>query len=50
MLHEYHVIYSVQYYHWFHITAVGFGTYYHGYGGTILYVFRGNPFQAYSLE
>jgi hypothetical protein len=28
MLHEYHVIYSVQYYLRFHITAVGLGTYY----------------------
>jgi hypothetical protein len=28
MLHEYHVIYSVNYYPWFHITVVGLGTYY----------------------
>jgi hypothetical protein len=28
MLHEYHVIYSVRYYLWFHISAVGLGTYY----------------------
>jgi hypothetical protein len=28
MLHEYHVIYSVRYYLWFHVTAVGIGTYY----------------------
>jgi len=30
MLHKYHVIYSVQYHPWFHITAVGLGTYYPG--------------------
>jgi hypothetical protein len=34
MLHEYHIIYSVRYYPWFLVTAVGLGTYYHGYGGT----------------
>jgi hypothetical protein len=28
MLHEYHVIYSVQYYPRLHIIAVGLGTYY----------------------
>jgi hypothetical protein len=28
MLHEYHGIYSVQYYPRFHVTAVGLGTYY----------------------
>jgi hypothetical protein len=28
MLYEYHVIYSVRYYPRFHVTAVGFGTYY----------------------
>jgi hypothetical protein len=28
MLHEYHVIYSVRYYLWLHVTAVGLGTYY----------------------
>jgi hypothetical protein len=28
MVHEYHVIYSVQYYPRFHVTAVGLGTYY----------------------
>jgi hypothetical protein len=28
MLHEHHVIYSFRYYPRFHITAVGFGTYY----------------------
>jgi hypothetical protein len=28
MLHEYHVIYSVQYYPQFHVTVVGLGTYY----------------------
>jgi hypothetical protein len=28
MLHEYHVIYSVQYHPRFHVTAVGLGTYY----------------------
>jgi len=28
MLHEYHVIYNVQYYPWFSITVVGLGTYY----------------------
>jgi hypothetical protein len=27
MLHEYHVIYSVRYYLWFHVTTVGLGTY-----------------------
>jgi hypothetical protein len=27
-LHEYHVIYNVLYYLWFHITAVGLRTYY----------------------
>jgi hypothetical protein len=37
MLHEYHVIYSVRYYPRFHITAVGLGTYYPGYGGTPAY-------------
>jgi hypothetical protein len=28
MLHEYHVIYSVRYYLWFHVIAVGVGTYF----------------------
>jgi len=28
VLHKYHVIYSIQYYPWFHVTAVGLGTYY----------------------
>jgi len=28
MLHEYHVMYSVQYYPWSHITVVGLGTYF----------------------
>jgi hypothetical protein len=28
MSHEYHIIYSVQYYPRFHVTAVGLGTYY----------------------
>jgi hypothetical protein len=28
MLHEYHAIYSVRYYPWFYVTAVGLGTYY----------------------
>jgi hypothetical protein len=27
MLHEYHVVYSVQYYPRFHVTAVGLGMY-----------------------
>jgi hypothetical protein len=26
MLNEYHVVYSVRYYPWFHLTAVGLGT------------------------
>jgi hypothetical protein len=34
MLHKYHVIYSVQYYLWFHVTVVGLGTITDGYGGT----------------
>jgi hypothetical protein len=28
MLHEYHVIYSIQYYQRFHATVVGLGMYY----------------------
>jgi hypothetical protein len=28
LLHEDHVVYSVRYYPWFHITAVRLGTYY----------------------
>jgi hypothetical protein len=28
MFNEYHVIYSVRYYPWFHVTTVGLGTYY----------------------
>jgi len=28
MLDEYHVTYSIRYYAWFHVTAVGLGTYY----------------------
>jgi hypothetical protein len=34
MLHEYHVVYSVQYYSWFHVTAVGLGNIPRRYGGT----------------
>jgi hypothetical protein len=37
MLHEYHVIYSVRYYPWFHVTAVGLGTYYQWIRGTPVY-------------
>jgi hypothetical protein len=32
MLHEYHVMYSVQYYPRFHVAAVGLGTYTRRYG------------------
>jgi hypothetical protein len=37
MLPEYHVIYSVRYYTRFHVTAVGFGTYYPWIWGTAVY-------------
>jgi hypothetical protein len=40
MLHEYHVIYSIQYYLRFHVTAVGLGTYYRGYRSTPVYQSR----------
>jgi len=38
----YHVIYSVRYHPLFHVTAVGLGTYYRGYGSPsvcIYYIF-----------
>jgi len=38
MLHEYHVIYSVQYYPCFHVTVVGLGMYYPTDMGALLYL------------
>ena len=35
----YHAVYSVRYYPRFHVTAVGLGTYYRGYGGPPVYGF-----------
>jgi hypothetical protein len=47
MLHEYHNIYGVQYYPWFHITVVGLGVYYpqiwgHYFTYTLLYTHTQN--------
>jgi hypothetical protein len=44
MLHEYHVIYSVRYYLWFHVTAVGVGMYYLWISGAYLHIYINKDF------
>jgi hypothetical protein len=39
MLHDYHAIYSIQYYLQFYITAVGLGTYYPWIQGSTVYMY-----------
>jgi hypothetical protein len=43
MLHEYHVIYSIQYYPWFHVTAVGLGMNYPWIQGTTIHEAQKSP-------